>query len=306
MGCALAGNIGVFLLCRALQASIAACFSVALVIIKDTSGAKAVSKFGYLAMGWALAPMLGPLLGGSLDAAFGWRAIFVVLALLGAIVLAMCRRRLRETATRSLGASHSHWAAYGQLLHSARFWAYALCMASSMGTLYVFLAGAPVAVGNRLGGSTAQLGLHMGIVPAGFMLGSYLAGRHAAGGSLATSLIVARLLTCMGLLVGLGLSMTGTTEALALFGPCIFIGIGNGLTMPAANAGILSLRADLAGTAAGLAAATSIAGGVLIVSVGGLFVGGTQAVQTLFAVMLVPAAMALLAAMGAAYVDRRR
>jgi MFS transporter, DHA1 family, multidrug resistance protein len=307
LGCALATNIGVFLLFRALQASISACFSIALVIVKETSGAgKTVSRFGTLAMGWALAPMVGPFLGGTLDAAFGWRAIFVVLAILGAAILALCLRTLPETVTRSTEPSHTQSAAYRQLLRSIRFWAYALCMASSMGTLYIFLAGAPIAVGNRLGGSTAQLGLHMGIVPAGFMLGSYLAGRHAAGASLATSLIVARLLTCMGLLIGLGLSMTGTTDALALFGPCVFIGIGNGLTMPAANAGVLSVRADFAGTAAGLAAATSIAGGALIVSIGGPFVGGPEAVRALFAVMLVPAAMALLAAMGAAYVDRRR
>ena len=88
-GCALATDIAIFLLFRGLQASIAACFSVALVMIKETSSeGKAASRFGYLAMGWALAPMIGPLLGGSLDALFGWRAIFFVLTMLGAAVLA--------------------------------------------------------------------------------------------------------------------------------------------------------------------------------------------------------------------------
>jgi DHA1 family bicyclomycin/chloramphenicol resistance-like MFS transporter len=65
IGCALAPNIGIFLLFRMMQACIGPCYSVALVVIKETSDEReAASKFGYLAMGWALAPMVGPLFGG--------------------------------------------------------------------------------------------------------------------------------------------------------------------------------------------------------------------------------------------------
>jgi DHA1 family bicyclomycin/chloramphenicol resistance-like MFS transporter len=44
VGCALAPNIGVFLLFRAMQASISACFSVALVVIKETSGEREAAR----------------------------------------------------------------------------------------------------------------------------------------------------------------------------------------------------------------------------------------------------------------------
>ncbi|SEC53328.1 Predicted arabinose efflux permease, MFS family [Rhizobiales bacterium GAS191] len=306
VGSALATNIGVFLLFRAMQASIAVCFSVALVIIKETSGErKAASKIGYLAMGWAIAPMLGPMFGGLLDGLFGWRANFVVLAILGAAVLALSMRELSETAARSSRSNGNYLASYGQLLSSARFWGYTLCMACSMGTLYVFLGGAPLAVGKSLGGSSAKLGFYMGMVPAGFILGSYLAGRYASQSSLNTILILGRLSTCMGLLAGLILSMSGTTHVLAFFGPCMFIGIGNGLTMPAANTGVLSVRADLAGTAAGLAAAMTIAGGALIASIAGLFLAESGAIHALLGMMLTSASLALLAALYAAFVDWR-
>lgn len=311
LGCALAGNIGVFLLCRAMQASIAACFSVALVMIKETSGArKAASKFGYLAMGWAVAPMLGPMFGGLLDELFGWQASFVVLAILGVAALALSVRGLRETAARTSRSTGNYLAAYGQLLKSARFWAYTLCMACSMGTLYIFLGGAPLAAGESLGGeslggSSAKLGFYMGMIPAGFILGSYLAGRYASRRPLNTILVFGRLLTCLGLSVGLALSMSGITEVLAFFGSCMFIGIGNGLTMPAANTGVLPVRADLAGTAAGLAAAMTIAGGALIASGAGLFLAGSGAIQALLGMMLVSASLALLAALCAALVDWR-
>ncbi|ULJ74634.1 MFS transporter [Rhizobium gallicum] len=306
VGCALATNIGVFLLFRAMQASIAACFSVALVLIKETSGEReTASKIGYAAVGWALAPMLGPMFGGTVDELFGWRASFVVFAVLGSAMLALALCDLRETAARSQRPHGNYLAAYGQLLSSARFWAYTLCMAWSMGTLYIFLGGAPLAVGQTLGGSSAKLGFYMGLVPAGFILGSYLAGRYASKHVLGATLIVGRLITCMGLVVGLILSMLATAHVLAFFGPCMLIGIGNGLTMPAANTGVLSVRADLAGTAAGLAAAVTTAGGALIAAIAGLFLVKSGATHVLLGMMLISASLALLAALLAAFVDWR-
>jgi predicted MFS family arabinose efflux permease len=246
--------------------------------------------------------MVGPLFGGSLDELFGWRSSFVVFAILGAAALALSVRELKGIPAPPR-SKRRYSTSYVQLLGSARFWAYTLCMACSMGVLYVFLGGAPLVVGNALGGSSAKLGLYMGLVPTGFILGSYLAGRFASRRSLGTILISARVLTCTGLLIGLILAMLGVTHVLAFFGPCVFIGIGNGLTMPAANSGAMSVRSDLAGTTAGLAAAMRIAGGAIIASVAGLFLA--DSVQGLFILMLISALLALLAALHAASLDRR-
>ncbi|MGR9363650.1 MFS transporter (plasmid) [Rhizobium leguminosarum] len=302
VGCTLAPNIGIFLVFRAMQACIAPCYSVALVIIKENSDdGQAASKFGYLAMGWALAPMVGPMIGGSLDELFGWRSSFVVFAILGIAAFGLSVRKLRgirtppKTETRYLSS-------YAQLLGSTRFWTYTMCMACSMGVLYIFLGGAPLAVGDTLGGSSAKLGLYMGLVPTGFILGSFLAGRFASKTSLGTVLVAARLLTCVGLLTGLILAMLGVMHVLAFFGPCIFIGIGNGLTMPAANSGAMSVRSDLVGTAAGLAAAMRIAGGAVIASIAGLLLA--DSVKALFVLMLMPASLALIAALYATYLER--
>lgn len=303
IGCVLAPSITVFLVFRAAQAAIAACFSVALVAIKETSGDhEGASRMGYAAMAWAIAPMLGPTLGGTIDELFGWRAIFVVLAVLGVAVLFLSMRELKETASLSSRPTGTYLSSYGQLLVSIRFWAYVLCMGFSTGTLYIFLAGAPLAIG----GSSAVLGLYMGMVPAGFICGSYLTGRVGARVPRGALLISARLLTCAGLLGGLILASLGVTHALAFFGSCMFIGIGNGLTLPAANMGAMSVRDGLAGTAAGLAAAMSIGGGALIVSIAGLFLEGAVAVETLISVMFVAALFALLAAIFAALMERRR
>jgi hypothetical protein len=85
----------------------------------------------------------------------------------------------------------------------------------------------------------------------------------------------------------------------------MFIGIGNGLSMPAANTGILSVRADLAGTAAGLAAAMSVGGGALVASVAGLLLADSGTRHALLGAMLVSASLALAAALSVVVLERR-
>ena len=50
----------------------------------------------------------------------------------------------------------------------------------------------------------------------------------------------------LGLVVGLSLFFAGIVHEYALFGSTIFVGFGNGLTMPSANVGVMSVRDDLA------------------------------------------------------------
>jgi DHA1 family bicyclomycin/chloramphenicol resistance-like MFS transporter len=53
-------------------------------------------------------------------------------------------------------------------------------------------------------------------------------------------------------------------SALVFFGFSTFVGIGNGLTMPNATAGLLSVRPRLAGSASGLGSAIMIGGGAAL------------------------------------------
>lgn len=305
IGCALAPSIGVFLACRFMQAVIATGYSVSLAIIRETSTEReAASKIGLVASAWAIAPMVGPAFGGLLDQLFGWRANFVAFAVMGAAMLALVAVDLKPRARTTARPLASYLRGYADLLRSTRFVGYVLCMAFSSGTLYVFLGGAASASAHLLDGSSARLGLLMGIVPAGFMIGSRLAGRYASRYPLSTTVLVGRLLACAGLLVGLLLSAFDVGGVLAFFGPCMFIGLGNGLTMPGANAGAMSVRPDLAGTAAGLAASLTVGGGALIASVSGLFLTEASGSHALFVAMFASASTALLWALLVAWRDR--
>jgi len=305
IGCALAPDIRTFLVCRMAQAAIAPTYAVSLAAIRDTTGKEeAASRIGYIAMAWAVAPMLGPSLGGFLDETFGWRANFWFLAACAIAVFTLCWVDLRETNRNPSSTMAEQFHAYPELLTSGRFWAYASCMAFSLGAFYAFLAGAPLAAASAFDMSPALLGIFMGSITAGFMFGSFLSGRFAGRFSLTTTLIAGRVVACAGLLLGLVLYLAGVDHVLALFGPCMFVGVSNGLTMPSANAGALSVRPRLTGSAAGLASAIAVTGGAAMSSIAAAVLTQDNARHGLLLVMLASATIALAAALGARRLER--
>lgn len=306
VGCSVATQIGPFLFFRLAQGAVIAAYRVPLAVIRDSSDERmTASQIGYISSAWAIAPLLGPSIGGLLDACFGWRANFVAFAALGAVGLAVSGCFLAETNTRPSNAIILPTRSYYELILSGRFWAYALCTAFSLGTFYTFLGGAPLVANKLIGGSTIALGLYMGVTPAGFILGSYLAGRYGSRYAPDAVLVFARALTCLGLLAGLVFYFCGLTHPLAFFSPCVFVGLGNGLTFPAASAVILSIRPDIAGTASGLAGALSAGGGAIVAFLSGLIITQANASYAVLGVMLSSSAVALISALAAAALDRR-
>jgi Bcr/CflA subfamily drug resistance transporter len=306
LGCALAGDVVTFLAFRMLQAAIISGYTISLAVIRDTApGQKAASLMGYLATGWAAAPMLGPLLGGVLDEAFGWRASFWAFVGLGAAVLALCWADLGETNKAGSVAFAAQLRGYPELVRSRRFWGYSLCMAFSVGAFYIFLGGAPLVAATLFEMSPAMLGLAIGSSTAGFILGSFLSGRLAASRTLTAMMIAGRLVACAGLAAGLLLLALGIVSVATVFGACVFVGIGNGLTFPSANAGAMSVRPALAGSAAGLSGAVTVAGGALLSAIAGALLTEANAAPALLAMMLLTSLLGLAAALAVLSIDRR-
>ena len=302
IGCSLANDIATFLLCRLFQSSVIAGYVVSLAAIRDTSEeGQAASRIGYVSSAWAVAPMIGPTFGGLLDAHFGWRANFIAFALLGLAGLYLVAFHLRETNHHRTQSVALQWRGYAELSRSMQFWACSICMALSIGTLYVFLGGAPLVAAQLGETSGTALGLHMGMVPAGFIIGSYVVGRLGAGCAATKLILAGRALTAIGLLAGLALIASGWVHPLAFFGPCVCVGLGNGLTMPVANARVLSLRPKLAGTASGLAAAVTVIGAGVIAFLSGLIVNASNAHLAVVGVMLTTSILSLGVAL---FIDR--
>ena len=305
LGCILANDIWMFLFFRLLQGAIISGWVLSNAVVRDMVPAKeAASLMGYLAMAWAVAPMLGPMFGGMLDELFGWRASFVAFAGLGLVVLGLCWIDLGETHKTPSETFAKQLKTCPELFRSRRFWGYALCMAFSTGAFYAFLGGVPLVAKTLFGMSAATLGFYMGTITAGFFLGSFLSGRYAKYYPLTTMMIAGRVVACVGLMVGLGLVLAGIVNVISLFGACVFVGIGNGLTVPSSSAGAMSVRPGLVGSASGLAGALTVGGGAVLASITGAILTEENAIYALLGMMLFSSAMALVAALYVLWVDR--
>ena len=79
LGCAVAQNVTVFLACRLAQGVMLGGYLITLAVVRDTHETTAAAGLlGYIASAMAIAPLLGPMVGGVIDATFGWRANFVL------------------------------------------------------------------------------------------------------------------------------------------------------------------------------------------------------------------------------------
>jgi len=304
--CALTTSIWVFLAFRVLQGAVISGWTLSLAVIRDTAPPQeAASLIGYVSMAMAVAPMLGPMLGGALDEVFGWRANFVVYTGFGVAALGLCWIDLGETNKTPSATLAKQFRTYPELFRSRRYWGYALCMAFSTGSFYVFLAGAPLVAVALLELSPAVLGFYMGTITAGFALGSFLSSRYAKRFPLTTMMISGRITACAGLAVGLVLVLAGFVHEISLFGATAFVGLGNGLTMPSGNAGVLSVRPKLAGSASGLAGALTVGGGAVLTSITAAIVTEENGAHALLGMMLFSSLMALVAALYVLWINRR-
>lgn len=300
VACSLAQDVWTFLIFRMLQGGIISGYVLSLAIVRDTTSERKVAGvIGYISMAMAIAPMLGPMLGGVLDTAFGWRSNFYFYVVFGAFLLVLCWVDLGETKpARSSYANGGSDTAFA-LMREPLFWAYSLCSAFSMGAFYIFLTGAPLVAETEFGVSTAELGFFIGTITAGFMVGGFIAGRFAPRFTPTTMMLTGRLVACTGLLVGIAVLAAGWLSPMVFFSSTIFVGLGNGITMPNSNTGAMSVRPNLAGTAAGLNGALIVAGGAVLTTVTGLALPEEGAALTLLVLMLAASGAGLVAVLWA-------
>ncbi|MEM8820380.1 MAG: multidrug effflux MFS transporter [Pseudomonadota bacterium] len=305
LACALAEDLYVFLAFRMLQAAMISGYALSQAIVRDTTEPRqAAGLIGYISMAMALAPMLGPMLGGVLDTMFGWRANFWFYAGSGAVLLTLCWFDLGETRRPAPKTGLEERPGILQVARIPAFWAPALCTAFSTGAFYTFLAGAPLVAVSVFEVTTATLGIYVGSITGGFLTGSFIAGKLAPRYSLPTMMIAGRLVACFGLAVGLALVLAGIVSPPTFFGATIFVGLGNGLTMPSSNAAAMSAVPHLAGTAAGLNGALTVTGGALLTSLAGNVLTPSNAPELLLTLMLLASFAGLLSAVWTHRIER--
>ena len=270
LGCVLAGNVYVFLTFRMMQATIVVAMVLSRAIVRDmVPDAQAASMIGYVTMGMAVVPMIGPAIGGLLDASFGWHANFWLLMLLGGLVMWLAWADLGETAPLSGRTLRDQFREYPALFASPRFWGYALASGLSSGSFFAYLGGAPFVGDQVFGLSPAQLGFYFGAPAIGYFTGNFLSGRYSVRIGINRMVLWGAVINAFGIGLNLSLFYAGFGTTLSFFGLMTLMGVGNGMVIPNATAGALSVRPHLAGTASGLAGALMIGLGAALSALAG-------------------------------------
>ena len=265
LGCLLSPNVETFLFFRMLQGVVAVGLVLSRAIVRDmVPQDEAASMIGYVTMGMALVPMIAPMIGGALDAAFDWHATFVFLLVGGILVLCLCWADQGETSAGSGRTFSSQFRDYPELLGSRRFWGYVFSAAFASGAFFAFLGGAPWVASNIYGLSSFQAGVGFGPPAVGYAIGNGVSGRYSVRYGINSMVKTGALIAAAGLVAATGLAALGIDSPFLFFGFCTFVGLGNGMVIPNASAGMLSVRPHLAGTASGLGSFFMIGGGAAL------------------------------------------
>ncbi|EAQ01899.1 drug resistance transporter, Bcr/CflA subfamily protein [Pseudooceanicola batsensis HTCC2597] len=304
--CALTENFAVFIAARLGQSASATGMVLSRAIIRDQfDDRESAAKMATVAMIMAIAPMLGPTIGGVMDAVFGWRASFVFYALCGVAVFALCWVDLGETHYRRSTTFGAQFREYPELFRSRRFWGYAICASFSVATFHIFVSGAPLVVATAFGMGPAELGLYMGTITLGFIIGSGISSRVSRFYQLSTMMIAGRLVAVTGLGLASLAIYAGHISVPLFFGAMILSGMGNGMTAPNANAGVMSIRPHIAGSASGLSSAMIVFVGALTTTLTGALVDEVTGTFTLTLIMTLAGVIGLVAALSVRAIDLR-
>jgi DHA1 family bicyclomycin/chloramphenicol resistance-like MFS transporter len=133
-------------------------------------------------------------------------------------------------------------------------------------------------------------------------LGNFLSGRYSVRVGINGMILYGSVVTVVGLGVAILITLAGLGSPWIFFGFCTFVGLGNGMTIPNATSGLLSVRPHLAGSASGLGSAIMIGGGAALSVFAGIVLKmGTTSLPLQFLMF----ASALLALGAILYVMRR-
>ena len=175
-GAALAWSAPIFVLCRLLQAVGASAALVAtFATVRDVYGNRPEQAIIYATFGSILSfvPALGPIAGAMIADRFGWRAIFILLALLALAATFQAMAKWHETRPQgSIGPRRSIW----PIFKSRSFWTYTLAFSAGMGTFFVFFSTAPRVLIGRAGYSELGFSIAFATVAVVMIATSRLAG----------------------------------------------------------------------------------------------------------------------------------
>lgn len=277
--CAVATSVEALIALRFFQA-LGGCAGmvVSRAVVRDVAEEReAVRLMSQLMLVMGVAPILAPMLGGSLLSAFGWHAIFWALSVYALVMLAVTLRFLPETLPierRRRDSPAGILGVYLMLLRDRRFMGPVLAGSLTLGGMFAYIAASPFVLIELHGFSPTHFALIFGSNAAGLILMSQVTAR------LVRRFEPARMLRA-ALYVPVGAGALLLASALGIGGLptmllALFFAIGSlGAILPLSSAMAMSLHGRNAGSASALLGTLQFGFGALAGIATGLLHDGT-------------------------------
>ncbi|MEM8837143.1 MAG: multidrug effflux MFS transporter [Pseudomonadota bacterium] len=302
--CIAAPTIEIFIFGRLIQGA-GACTGIVLAraIVRDLyEREKAASMIGYVTMAMTIAPLIVPYVGGVLQEEVAWwgSSAFMLLFALAVFVIAYFDLHETNPHLGRVTSAKSLARDYSELLRSSSFLRYAGVGAFASCIYFCFMGSAPLLSSDLFGLSPTDYGLLFIFVAAGYGAGNYLSGRFSqivgtttmiAGGCLLSVVSVAAMMALFAML---------PPHPLFLFAPMFVASAANGITLPSAIAGAVSVRPEIAGAASGFTGFFQIGSGAIAATFTGFILDQWLSIWPVLIIMMLAAILSLVTALAIA------
>ena len=287
LGCAFAPSIEVLAGLRLFQA-LGACAGgvTARAVVRDLFEPRdAVQVLARMILVMGVAPLLAPLLGGYVLVTLGWKAIFLILAAIGAVALAAAWLQLPETHRAEHARASLHVVSilrdYFGILRDRSFLAYGLGAGIASGGVFGYVTGSPHVFIEIYHIPAQSFGLLFGLMALGMIIMSQASAYILKYHEPATVLRTAQTVQAVA---GVVLLVAGATGFGGLYGltPALFVYVAmNGAVGPSSTALAMAPHAAQAGLASALLGTLGFGSGALASLAVGLLQGPSAFAMTL-------------------------
>ena len=257
LACAAAESMTQLIVARFFQA-VGACAGpvVARAVVRDVFARdEAARVLSYMAMAMGLAPMVGPIIGGVLEAAFGWRSNFILIAGVGAVALAATARALPET-NRHMSPEATNpsrmVAHFRQLLGHRLYVGYVFTVALAYSGIFAFISGSSFVLIRLFGVSPPAFGWMFSSCVVGYMSGAFISGRFTRRFGLHRMILLGGAVASAAGLAMTGFVLSGSMTPVGIVGPMFAFLLGIGMVMANSQAGAVAPFPRMAGAASAL------------------------------------------------------
>jgi DHA1 family bicyclomycin/chloramphenicol resistance-like MFS transporter len=281
IGCGLAPTVEWLIFFRFVQGiGAAAGMVIPRAIIRDLhTGVEATRLMSLVMLVFSVSPILAPLTGSGLIAAFSWRAVFVavtIAALLGIVLLALLLPETRPVAARIRSGLGSVLAGYGGLIRDLRFLGLTFIGGLGMASFFAFLASSSFIYIDHFGLTPTEYAFAFSVNAVGFI------GASQFSASLATrfgiSRVVSAAVSCYAATAVLlfVVTLAGVDSLPVLMAMLFFAFACLGLVIPSTMVLALEEHGSIAGMASALGGTLQFLTGALMIVVSSAFFDGTS------------------------------